>query len=219
MKITPPPKLVSFIASNLVRSLHIKQHNYHYVQEACERSPTGTVIFCSWHQDNFLTLAALHQYNIAALTSLSRDGTIIATYMSSIGLHPVRGSSSRGGLKAARELIKKIQRQGFHGAISVDGPRGPYHVCKPGPFEIARRSGAPIIPVACRASREKEFKKAWDHQRYPLPFSRLAVCFGKPWFIDPEYPDEVITEKRCRTFELVLHQLNNIVAHALAASS
>ena len=218
MKITPPPKLVRFVAYNLVRSLHIKQHNYHYVKEAMAKSPTGTVIFCSWHQNLFLTLAALHQQRIAALTSLSRDGTIIANYMSSIGLHPVRGSSSRGGFKAARQLIKKIQREQYHGAITVDGPRGPYQVCKPGPFEIARRTGAPMIPVACRASGEKEFKKAWDRQRYPLPFSRLAVSFGKPWFIDPEYPDEATTEKRCRRFELALHQLDDVVVKALAAS-
>ncbi len=219
MKINPPPSLVRFVALNLHQSLHIKQHNYQHVKNACEKSPTGSVIFCGWHQSLFSILAPLHNQNIAALTSLSRDGTIIATYMESIGLHPIRGSSSRGGLKAAREIIKIISKDSYHGAITVDGPRGPFKVCKPGPFEIARRTGAPIVPVACRASREFVFKKSWDHFRLPLPFSRLAVNYGQPWYIDECYPDEDTQERRCRLFERHLHALEDDASTAITLSA
>ncbi|NRA39036.1 MAG: lysophospholipid acyltransferase family protein, partial [Planctomycetes bacterium] len=216
MKIEPHPSIVRAIALNLSRSLHIKHINQGVVQQALNQSPTGSVIFALWHQSLFSCIAAQKHRKVAALTSLSRDGTIIATYMESIGLHPVRGSSSRGGLKAAREIIRLI-KDGYCGAITVDGPRGPFKSCKPGPFEIARRSGAPIIPMACRASREYTFRKSWDSFRMPIPFSRIAVAYGNPIWMNPEYPSPELQEQRCRDFENELHCLEQHATHYVSA--
>lgn len=208
MKIEPHPGIVRAIALNLSRSLHIKRFNHHTVTQSISQSPTGSVIFCLWHQSLFSCIADQRQRKVAALTSLSRDGTIIATYMESIGLHPVRGSSSRGGLKAARTIIRMIG-EGYCGAITVDGPRGPFKKCKPGPFEIARRSGAPIIPIACRASKEYSFRKSWDAFRLPMPFSRVAIVYGQPIWVANEYPSPSVQDQRCENLEKVLHDLED----------
>jgi lysophospholipid acyltransferase (LPLAT)-like uncharacterized protein len=188
----PPPGLVHFAGWNLSRSLRIRSIGVDNLRCALRNSPTGSLIFCLWHQSLFGVLARHHHQKVAALTSMSGDGTIIASYLDRIGMRAVRGSSSRGGLRAARELIDLI-KDGWHAAITVDGPRGPFKIVKPGPFEIARRSGAPMVPVAVRASREYSFKRSWDSFRVPIPGARVALVYGEPMMVAEEYPtpDEI----------------------------
>jgi len=210
----PPPGLVYALAWNLSRSLRYRSSGGEHVQRAMAGSPNRAVIFCLWHQSLFQVLARHHHQRVAALTSLSGDGTIIAAYMERIGLRPVRGSASRGGLKAARELLKAIA-EGWHAAITVDGPRGPFKEVKPGPLEIARRSGVPIVPVGVRASREYSFKRSWDRFRLPLPGARVALVYGAPLWVPPEYPapDEMFARRRA--LALALHRAEEEAGNAV----
>lgn len=187
MRIRPPPDLVHRVGQALTRSLRFRVDGVDHLRAALRASPTGSVIFVLWHQ-HLLQVVGKHRHQrIAALASLSNDGTIMADYIERLGLRAIRGSSSRGGLKAARELIAAIT-EGWHAAITVDGPRGPYKEVKVGPFEIARRSGAPIVPVVARASREACFKRAWDRFRAPLPGARVQLLYGEPIVVSPTYP-------------------------------
>ncbi len=181
----------------LSRTLRYRERGLDHVRAAIAASPTRSVIFCLFHQSLFAVLGRHHHQHVAALTSLSRDGTIIAGYLERIGLRPIRGSSSRGGLRAARELIDAVN-QGWHAAITVDGPRGPYKEVKPGPFEISRRTGAPMVPIGVRAGRELAFKRAWDRFRLPLPRAPMALVYGEPIWPTPEYPspDEILARRR-----------------------
>lgn len=212
MRWKPPPKLVHALGTRLAGSLRYRAVGLDHVREGMRRSPTRSLIFCLWHQSLFEVLGAHHGQRVAALTSLSSDGTMMAEYISRIGLRAVRGSSSRGGLRAARELMNAIQ-QGWHAAITVDGPRGPFKQVKPGPFEIARRSGAPIIPVGVRASGELSFKRAWDSFRLPLPGARVALVYGSPIVLPPEYPSP--SELAVRRIHLA-QRLHDLEAQASA---
>lgn len=212
MRWKPPPDLVHALGTRLAGSLRYRAVGLDHVRDGMRRSPTRSVIFCLWHQSLLEVLGAHHGQHVAALTSLSGDGTIMAEYISRIGLRAVRGSSSRGGLKAARELMNAIQ-EGWHAAITVDGPRGPFKEVKPGPFEIARRTGAPIIPVGVRASGEASFKRAWDRFRLPLPRSRVALVYGGPIVLPPEYPTPAETADRR---VMLAHRLHELEAQASA---
>jgi len=196
MRLKPPPGLVHLAGTALARSLRYRSLGGHHLARAIALSPTRSVVFCLWHQSLLGVLGRHHGQRVAALTSLSGDGTIMAEYIGRIGLRPIRGSSSRGGLKAARELMKAVS-EGWHAAITVDGPRGPFKEVKPGPFEISRRTGAPIVPVAVRASREISFKRAWDRFRLPLPGARMVLIYGPPMVLPPEYPspDEIFARR------------------------
>jgi lysophospholipid acyltransferase (LPLAT)-like uncharacterized protein len=202
----PPPTLVHAFGTRLTSRLRYRIVGLDQVREGMRRSATGSVIFCLWHQSLLAVLGAHHGQHVAALTSLSNDGTLMAEYITRIGLRAVRGSSSRGGLKAARELLGAVQ-EGWHAAITVDGPRGPFKEVKPGPFEIARRSGAAIIPVGVRASGEVSFKRAWDHFRLPLPGARVVLVYGAPIVLPAEYPSPM--ELMARRVQLAqgLHDL------------
>jgi lysophospholipid acyltransferase (LPLAT)-like uncharacterized protein len=136
------------------------------------------VIFTLWH-GRLLPCTYHHRgEGVVTLVSLHRDGEYITRAVRRWGYVAVRGSTSRGGLEALRELIGHV-RDGRSLAITPDGPRGPREQMKPGPVLIAQRTGAPIIPVAASASRGWYFG-GWDRFLVPRPFARCRIEYGEP---------------------------------------
>jgi lysophospholipid acyltransferase (LPLAT)-like uncharacterized protein len=136
------------------------------------------VVFVLWH-GRLLPLAWLHRgEGVVGLVSRSGDGELIAGVMRAWGFGTVRGSSSRGGGPALRELVKQLEG-GRSLAITPDGPRGPRQVMKPGALLVARAAGAPVIPVAAGTPRAWWFG-TWDRFLVPKPFARIVVRYGEP---------------------------------------
>ena len=115
---------------------------------------------------------------VTVLVSRSRDGEIVARFIRCFGLDAVRGSSSRGGGPAARELVGRIEL-GEDVAVVPDGPRGPRGRVQPGVVTLAALTGAPIVPLAVAARPAKRLG-SWDEFMLPLPFARCALVFGPP---------------------------------------
>ena len=139
------------------------------------------VIFTLWH-GRLLPCTHFHRHQgVVTLISLHRDGEYITRVVRRWGFTAVRGSTTRGGLDALRELIQHV-RGGRSLAITPDGPKGPREKMKPGPVLIAQRTGAPIIPVVSGASRASYFG-SWDRFMIPHPFARLRIAYGEPVFV------------------------------------
>jgi lysophospholipid acyltransferase (LPLAT)-like uncharacterized protein len=134
-------------------------------------------IYASWHQRFFpgITLFATRR-PISIMISQSKDGELISNIVRQLGWHPVRGSSSRGGRKALREVCA-LANKGCKIAHIVDGPRGPHGVVKPGLLIISSRSGMPILPIITSAEKKWVFN-SWDRFIVPKPFSRVIIRFG-----------------------------------------
>ena len=115
------------------------------------------------------------------LASRSRDGELVARWATRFGLGVVRGSSSRGGAEALRELTA-VLRAGEDVAIVPDGPRGPRECLQPGVVVLAALTGAPVVPFGF-AARPARRLASWDRFMVPLPFARAAAVFGKPCVI------------------------------------
>ena len=62
--------------------------------------------------------------------SLSADGRFQKRVMGFLGIEAVDGSSSRGGYKAARQLLRCVRGDRL-ALIAADGPRGPRHKANP----------------------------------------------------------------------------------------
>jgi lysophospholipid acyltransferase (LPLAT)-like uncharacterized protein len=136
------------------------------------------VVFALWH-GRLLPLAWLHRdEGVVGLVSRSEDGELIARVMHAWGFGVVRGSSSRGGSSALRELVRHVQ-EGRSLALTPDGPRGPRQRMKPGALLVASVAGVPIVPVAAGARRAWWFG-SWDRLLVPKPFARVAVRYGAP---------------------------------------
>ncbi len=147
--------------------------------EGAEKHGEGAVIYAFWHGEQQLILPARPRRRLAVMTSLSADGQLQARVLRRFEFHCVSGSSSRGGARGLLELAREV-RAGSSAALAVDGPRGPRHVAKSGAIQLARMTGAPIVPVRATAHRVWRAKRAWDKFEVPLPFARLEVTFGAP---------------------------------------
>jgi lysophospholipid acyltransferase (LPLAT)-like uncharacterized protein len=152
-------------------------------------------IYASWHQRFFpgITLFAARK-PIAIMISQSRDGELISKIVNRLGWRSVRGSSSRGGRDALRE-IKTLVHKGYKVGHIVDGPRGPLGIVKPGLLLIAQISGAPIIPTITSAERKWVFN-SWDRFVIPKPFSRVIFRFGDEIYVPIKLQGTAFEEKR-----------------------
>lgn len=113
---------------------------------------------------------------VTVLASRSRDGRLMAEFAQRFGLAVVRGSSSRGGLEALRDLMRAL-RAGDDVAMVPDGPRGPACRLQGGIVALAAATGAPIVPLGVAASPARRLG-SWDRFMVPLPFGRCGVAFG-----------------------------------------
>ena len=101
---------------------------------------------------------------------------------------PVRGSSSRRGPQALRELVAWGER-GYDLTITPDGPRGPCYQVADGVTSLAQLTGLMIVPVAFNLNWKVRVK-SWDRFQIPLPFARCEVRLAKPISVPREATDE-----------------------------
>jgi len=140
-------------------------------------------VLAFWHGKQLPLLAWRRRRPTVVLVSLSGDGTMQASALAVQGLHVVRGSSSRGGVRGLASLVRQMKRDGADAAFAVDGPRGPRGVAKGGAVVAARASGGVLVPVASRVRRGLVLHDAWDRFALAWPFTRVDVVLGRP--IDP----------------------------------
>jgi lysophospholipid acyltransferase (LPLAT)-like uncharacterized protein len=146
--------------------------------------PPHPVIYAFWHNRILaITAAFLRVYparrrGVLVLTSASRDGMWLGELAARLGMGSVRGSSSRRGAAALRELLGCVAA-GHDIAITPDGPRGPQYELDPGLVYLAQKAGIPVVP--CHARFHGAWRlKTWDRFVIPAPFSRLEVTLGAP---------------------------------------
>jgi len=131
---------------------------------------------------------------LAVMISQHRDGEMIARTVRYFGVRTVRGSSTRGGAKAFREMLD-IVKSGTNVAITPDGPRGPRMRAQAGIVLLARLSGVPIVPATYSVSRRR-LASSWDHFVIALPFTRGLYLWGDPIHVKPNADDKAIEVAR-----------------------
>ena len=156
---------------------------------------TDHVIYASWHQRLFPGLTFLSTRKpITIIISQSRDGEFVSKIVDILGWCSVRGSSTRGGLKALLKL-KKLARSGYRVGHIVDGPSGPFGVVKPGLIYIAQITKLPIVPMIFSAQKKWTFT-SWDRFMIPKPFSRVIYRFGDAIRIPEDLSEDEFEKKR-----------------------
>ena len=134
-------------------------------------------VFTLWHNRLFVAAEVYRRFRkgkrLYALVSASKDGAWLAAFFEVVGLHTVRGSSSRFGREALHSLAEKLQ-QGDDVGITPDGPRGPCYELKGGGVILARRTGANTILVGMHFAKAWRLG-SWDRFYLPVPFSRIEL--------------------------------------------
>jgi lysophospholipid acyltransferase (LPLAT)-like uncharacterized protein len=139
-------------------------------------------LFAVWH-DNLclLPLVVLRvpgRYRPRVLLSWSRDAEIAAQAARRFGVSVMRGSSTRGGPGAVRGLLA-AHAAGEDVLMVPDGPKGPRRQAKPGVVQLARATGARVVPLALAAAPVRRLG-SWDRMAVPMPFARVALRAGEP---------------------------------------
>ena len=158
------------------------------------------VIFAFWHEYISIVLPHWRRTPLTILVSQHRDGEWVNQTAENFGLNIVRGSTSRGGSSAIRQLKKHSAYSSI--AISPDGPRGPRREMAMGPIYLASLLGMPVVPVGLAIDRAWRLE-TWDKFAIPKPFSRARMIFGPKIYIPRKAKRDVLEKKRQSVQKLI----------------
>ena len=171
----------------------VEEIGFSYIQDLYKEY--RPVIFTFWHNRTFY-LTYYHKirtkskgFPIAILISDSKDGEIIARIAYLWGGIPVRGSTTRGGRKGLKGLLRVIEKEKSCVITTPDGPLGPKYHFKEGTILLAQLSGAPILPMSYAVSSCWRLS-SWDRFIIPKPFSKVVTAVGEPYFIPRKLSEE-----------------------------
>lgn len=175
------PWLAAGFMQCLYRLLRVVHVGRAYPESCWERGERIIVAF--WHGRLLMMPFVYPGKPGAILISQHRDGEYISRIATILGFEVIRGSATRGGMRAFKQMIRAIKGR-LNLVITPDGPKGPRAKVKSGVIEMAKLTGAPIVPVSFSASRRR-FLKSWDAFLVPVPFSRAVYIWGEPMYVPP----------------------------------
>jgi lysophospholipid acyltransferase (LPLAT)-like uncharacterized protein len=195
-------QVVGWLLAQLVR-LWLSTLRVH-VEDVQKNDPRKTGnrgrMYCLWHEDMFTLGYLFGRLGIYVLISRSQDGELIAQAMETLGFRTVRGSTSRGGATAAKEIIEGLG--GVSAAITPDGPRGPRREFHGGAVFLASRTNMPLVPVTLAYERPWRLG-SWDKLALPRPFSRVVVCIGQPEAVPANADKQALEQHRLKIAALM----------------
>jgi lysophospholipid acyltransferase (LPLAT)-like uncharacterized protein len=175
------------------------------------RKRYGRMIFAFWHGQLLVPAYVGRVWGGHVLISESDDGEYIARLVGHLGFRAVRGSATRGGQAALRQMVRASREGNL--AVTPDGPRGPRHMVSAGTIALAKMTGLPLFPVAS-ASKWCVRAGSWDRFEIPLPGSQTAVAAGRA-IVVPRDADRQQCAQAAATLEESLNALTNHARDAL----
>jgi lysophospholipid acyltransferase (LPLAT)-like uncharacterized protein len=173
------------------------------------------VVAAFWHRNVLIGAYYYRDRSFAAAVSRSQDGDRIAALLGALGYTaPPRGSSTRGGAAALRQLFKLV-RSGTTVSVQPDGPQGPARVSKVGIVTLARLTQRPITPVGFSARPTLRFR-SWDGLVLPLPFARVICRYAEPIAVPPD-ADDAEQERLREMLDEVLNRLTDELDSSLGS--
>ncbi len=151
-----------------------------------------SIIWCFWHRCVIPASYRFRNNGIAVMTSRSFDGEYIARIIGKFGYSAVRGSSSRGAVGALIGMRRELELN-HPVAFTIDGPRGPRYVAKPGPVLLAKKTGRPISCFYVGVQNAWVLN-SWDRMVIPRPFSRAVMYAASPIYVPPDASDEQMAQ-------------------------
>ncbi len=191
--------LVGILGAWLIKLLAITIRIDDNPKEFNEKTKSLHVIYAFWHCMMLIPAYVGRKRKIQVLISQHSDGEYIAQVIKRLGFGVIRGSTTRGGIRAVKALVDKA-REGYPLAITPDGPRGPRFIVQNGSIYLGKKTQLPIIPMVVGLSSYWELP-SWDRFRIPKPFSRALLMYGEPIHIPPN-----LSEEEMEHYRLLLEQ-------------
>jgi lysophospholipid acyltransferase (LPLAT)-like uncharacterized protein len=170
-----PPLIVNLLKGLLLTCRH-DVRNLHYLTDAIAEH--GHAIIAIWHETATYGLYKHVGSNYHAASSFSFDGELAARLTHGFNVECVRGSSSKGGSGALKQLEVALGLVDCIG-LTMDGPRGPRRHAQPGLAVLSARTGIPVVPLAFSINRSWRLG-TWDRMAVPKPFSKVIIDYAPP---------------------------------------
>lgn len=151
-------------------------------------------IWSFWHRAIFGVIWHGRNRGVVVMNSTNFDGQWTRKVIEWLGYGTAQGSSTRGGLRGLAAMAERLE-QGLDVAFTIDGPRGPRFVAKPGPVMLARRTGCPILVFHVGLERAHTFQTTWDLFQLPYPFSRAVMLCAPPIYVPQDADRETMAQK------------------------
>ena len=204
MKIRHPLliKAMGFAIGWLVR-LWIGTLRYRYRPMAANLDPNqlnfhGRYLYAFWHENILVPAYHYGRRDIHVLISEHADGQLIAEACRHLGFRVVRGSATRGGARAVRQMAR--HSRSAHLAITPDGPRGPRRQVQMGVVYLAALTGLPIVPFGI-AFESAWRMRSWDRFAVPRPWSGAVCVTAEPVSVPQDIRKDQLEAYRRRVQE------------------
>ena len=184
--------LVYSVIRILGPTLRYEVLGWHHAEKVYEEKKQ--CIWAFWHRVIIPIVWWYRNHGVVVMNTTAFDGQWTRKVIEWLGFGTAQGSSSRGGLRGLAVMARRIE-EGKDCAFTIDGPRGPRYVAKPGPVMLARKTGAPIMVFHVGIDRGKTFEKTWDHFLLPMPFARAVILFAPPIFVPRDASVELMDSK------------------------
>ncbi len=175
--------IVPALGAFLIRFLYFTNKK---VFEAPKDLGEKNFIMACWHGELLMIPYAYLRYrktpHVKLLISEHFDGNLIAKTLSFFGFETIRGSSTRGGVKALMQSIKEL-RVGYDLGITPDGPKGPRHKVSDGIIHMAQKAKIPVVLVEIHPQKYWQLR-SWDRFVIPKPFGTIRYYISEPITID-----------------------------------
>jgi hypothetical protein len=184
---------VGYLAVALIgRSLRFEIHGWENWEVA--RKLGQGMVYTFWHEQIFAATWFWRKRGIVVMSGLAFDSQYTARIIRWHGFGVARGSASRGGKRAFLEMVRRV-RAGADAAFTIDGPRGPRYVAKPGSVLLAKATGAAILCFHIALRHAYVFRKSWDQTQIPYPFSKAAIFIAPPLVVSRDADDQELARK------------------------
>jgi lysophospholipid acyltransferase (LPLAT)-like uncharacterized protein len=138
---------------------------------------TRPLIYSFWHDCIFASTYIWRDLQVRVMSSDSFDGEWMGRIIRKFGFVKIRGSKSKGAVRALLAFRKEVEN-GWVVAFTIDGPRGPRYVAKPGPVVVARATGVPMVVYHIGIDKGWVLP-TWDKSVLPKPFSKALLRISR----------------------------------------
>ena len=165
-------------------------------------------VYAFWHRCIIAGAWYFRNRNAVLMNTTNFDGQWTRRVIERLGYQTAQGSSTRGGLRGLAVMAKRLE-EGADAAFTIDGPRGPRYIAKPGPVMLARRSGRYIILFHVGLERAWTLRKTWDLFQVPKPYTRAVLVIAPPMEVGEGINREGLEEKH-QEMQKMLERLRDV---------
>ena len=202
-------KWIGFLGAAIIRSwvgtLSYRFYNLGPMMDPTRLQTNDRYIYVLWHENILVACSEFAGLGIQMLISQHRDGELIAQVCKHLGYGTIRGATTRGGVKALREMMRAADSS--HIGVLPDGPRGPRRHLEIGLVYLAAKTGLPIVLIGVGHDRPWRMN-TWDRFALPRPFSKAVVVSAAPITI-PENASRELMESYRKDLERKLCELTD----------